>query len=429
MIELDGTESVLEEVVVSGYQAESKRMTTNAVQVVNSEAIEKSVRYDAINAMDGKVSGIQIQDDVIAIRGNASVLPEKKPLIIINGEIFNGKISDIDSDEVVSANVLKGDVATAVYGNRASAGAVVIVTKDKTQKSWNPDRLYLKVLASAEKGKQYDTYLELKKDQERNPSFYFDVAHFFKNQGDTEKALQVLSNIADLGLENHQLYKTLSYTFRQWKSYDDAIFTASKIAQWREHEPQSLRDYALALEDGGKNQEAFDQLVQALEVNYFGEMTGQYAGVEDIILMDLNRIAQNSNVKTGKLDKKYLSKMPVDIRVVMNWNLMDVDLDLHVIEPSGEECYYGNKETEIGARFSKDFTQGYGPEQYLLRNATKGKYVLKTNYFGESQLTENGPATVMIEIYTNKSGKISKEIKTIQLSNVRENEVLAEISI
>jgi uncharacterized protein YfaP (DUF2135 family) len=56
----------------------------------------------------------------------------------------------------------------------------------------------------------------------------------------------------------------------------------------------------------------------------------------------------------------------------MTWNHPGVDLDLHVIDPSGEECYYGHRRTALGGRFSKDFTTGLGPEQFLLKNSTKG---------------------------------------------------------
>ena len=41
---------------------------------------------------------------------------------------------------------------------------------------------------------------------------------------------------------------------------------------------------------------------------------------------------------------------------------MDVDLDLAIIEPTGEACYFAHWDTQAGARFSKDFTQGDGPE-------------------------------------------------------------------
>jgi len=384
-------ESELKEVTVVGYGTVKKAEVSYSVQTISSESISKNTNVS--QALAGKVAGVQISQ---ATEGDTT----------LNKEILSNE--DAKKDLIVE-----------------SSDSNVIENQPKT---WNPDRLYLKALAAAPKDKQYELYFELRKAQERNPSFYFDVAHFFYNQGDVKKALQIISTIADLGLENHQLYKTLTYTLRQWQDYEDALFTARQIAKWRAHEPQSLRDYALALEDAGKYQEAFDQLIKALEVNYYGEMSGQYEGVEDIILMDINRLTiQHKGLKTGKLDKKYLEKMPVDIRIIMNWNQMDVDLDLHVIEPNGEECYYSHTETDAGARFSKDFTEGYGPEQYLIRNARKGKYQIKTNYFGERELTESGPATVMVEIYTTRAGKTTKALKTIQLGKIKENEILAEI--
>ncbi|OWU91197.1 MULTISPECIES: VIT domain-containing protein [unclassified Flavobacterium] len=404
-----------QETIVVGYGTQKKSDVVGAI----SEGISKNRDIPQDSNLDqGYLAG-----------------DSKKPLIIVDGQFYEGEFTDLKSDDIDTVDVLKDASRIASYGSRGANGVIIITTKKQSSnsgvvqtKSWNPDRLYLKALAKAPKEKQYDLYLELRKAQERNPSFYFDVAHFFYNQGDVKKALLIISNIADLGLENHQLYKTLTYTLRQWKDYNDTVFTAKQVAKWREHEPQSLRDYALTLEDAGKYQEAFDQLIKALEVNYYGEMDGQYEGVEDIILMDINRLmAEHSGLKTGKLDKKYTTKKPVDIRIIMNWNQMDVDLDLHVIEPTNEECYYSHTSTQIGGRFSKDFTEGYGPEQYIIRNAVKGKYQIKTNYFGETELTENGPATIMVEIYTTKAGKTSRTLKTIQLGKVKENEVLAEI--
>ncbi|MDR7371771.1 VIT domain-containing protein [Flavobacterium aquidurense] len=332
--------------------------------------------------------------------------------------VSNAPVSDnaIQNQNVVDANL---DVTVGYSSSE--------LTKVNT---WNPDRIYLKALANTPAEKRYSLYLELRDDQINNPNFYFDVANFFYDNGQKEKAFLVLSNIADLGLENHQLYKSLTYVLRQWQTYDDALFTANQVAKWREQEPQAHRDLALTLEDNKEYQAAFDELLKALEVNYFGEMSGQYSGVEDIILMDLNRMIQDhSSIKTDKLDKKYLDKMPVAIRIILNWNQMDTDIDLNVIEPTNEECFYGHRDTEIGARFSKDFTQGYGPEQYLLRNAVKGKYIIKSNYFGERALTENGPTTVMVEIYTSKNGVTERKLQTIQLGKIKENQNLAEVVI
>lgn len=352
--------------------------------------------------------------------------------------VGNAPINVIEEDSAIYSSEVKDKkigegVPTALFGKVSGVNGTNENLKVETSTkvtSWNPDRIYLKVLAAAPAEKRYEVYLELRATQENNPSFYFDVANYFYNSGNKKTALLVLSNIADLGLENHQLYKSLTYVLRQWEAYQDALFTANQVAKWRAHEPQSHRDLGLTLEDNKQYQAAFDELTKALEVNYYGEMSGQYQGVEDIILMDINRlVTEHSGIKTGKLDKKYLNKMPVGIRIILNWNQMDTDIDMHVIEPTGEECFFGHKNTALGARFSKDFTQGYGPEQYLLRNAVKGKYQIRTNYYGESTLSQNGPATVMVEIYTQKNGKTERKLQTIQLGTIKEKQNLAEISI
>ena len=93
--------------------------------------------------------------------------------------------------------------------------------------------------------------------------------------------------------------------------------------------------------------------------------------------------------------------MPLDLRVTMGWDQDSVDLDLHVIEPTGEEAFYGHKETEIGGLMSRDFTQGYGPESYVLKKGWKGLYRFKTNYFASHQPQLTGPTVAILTITTN----------------------------
>ncbi len=387
-ITLENDNSDLKEVVVVGYgiqESENKPEDSySSLQVPAEEilVVKDNVDTELSNALSGEVAGISIENDT------------------------TNNITNKTSNFIVNNSGIK-------------------------TKSWNPDRMYLKALTNVGADKKYALYLELRAVNGSNPSFYFDVATHFYENGDKAKALQVLSNIAELDLENHQLYKSLLYLLREWNENKMALHVAKKIAVWRAHEPQSYRDLALTLEDNHLYQEAFDTLLTALETNYYGEMGGVYEGIEDIILMDINRmISQHKAIKTEKLDKKYSKSMPVAVRVILNWNQMNSDIDLHVIEPTGEECYYSHTSTEIGAKFSKDFTQGYGPEQYLLRNAVKGKYRIKTNYFGETKLTQNGPATVLVEIYIEgKNGTIERSLKTIQLGKVKENEELAVIEI
>ncbi len=55
---------------------------------------------------------------------------------------------------------------------------------------------------------------------------------------------------------------------------------------------------------------------------------------------------------------------PKDLRNSLGWDTDMVDIDLHVVEPSGEEAYFGHPRTRSGGCMSRDFTQGYGPEEY-----------------------------------------------------------------
>ena len=106
--------------------------------------------------------------------------------------------------------------------------------------------------------------------------------------------------------------------------------------------------------------------------------------------------------------------MPVDIRVVAAWNMDNTDMDLWVTDPNGEKCYYSHKSTDIGGHLSNDITQGYGPEQFLLKKAIKGKYKIEMNYYGDRQFKIAGPTTVMVEIYTHY-GESRQERKIITL--------------
>ena len=92
-------------------------------------------------------------------------------------------------------------------------------------------------------------------------------------------ALRVLSTIAELSLENHYPYKTLTYLFKQFDSKEDALFTAQKVATWRSFEPQSHRDLALVYELNGKLNEAATELVAALQCAFYPEMSQIYSGI------------------------------------------------------------------------------------------------------------------------------------------------------
>jgi uncharacterized protein YfaP (DUF2135 family) len=143
-------------------------------------------------------------------------------------------------------------------------------------------------------------------------------------------------------------------------------------------------------------------------------------------MTELNTIA--SAGKSFAIDKSLLQSLPVDLRVVVDWNKDETDIDLHVTEPGGETCSYSNRNTKSGGRITDDFTDGYGPEAYEIRQAKKGTYKISVNYFGDRYQKQQVPSFIKLSVFKNY-GKANQTVmvKTIKLEGNERMIELAEI--
>ena len=76
------------------------------------------------------------------------------------------------------------------------------------------------------------------------------------------------------------------------------------------------------------------------------------------------------------------------------------DIDLWVVDPSGDKAVYSQPRTKTGGHMSRDFTGGYGPEVYTIRKPLPGTYVVMANYFGDRRQSLTGPVTIQLEFQT-----------------------------
>jgi TonB-linked SusC/RagA family outer membrane protein len=148
----------LDQIVVTamGIKKE-KRALGYAVQDVSGADLAQSKQSNVVNALQGKVAGVQIssgggapgQGSRILIRGINSLDPGKnnQPLFVIDGITLDNETelvgikdkpetrgmsngaADLNPDDIESISILKGGAATALYGLRAGNGAVIITTK------------------------------------------------------------------------------------------------------------------------------------------------------------------------------------------------------------------------------------------------------------------------------------------------------------
>ena len=108
----------LQEVVVQGYASRTRKSISYSVQTISSEEISSAPKSNISTQLQGRVGGINIEEtpnnDVIAIRGMGSITKTNEPLIVVDGEVFNGKLSDFNQDDIQSMNVFKDASATAI---------------------------------------------------------------------------------------------------------------------------------------------------------------------------------------------------------------------------------------------------------------------------------------------------------------------------
>jgi len=77
---------------------------------------------------------------------------------------------------------------------------------------------------------------------------------------------------------------------------------------------------------------------------------------------------------------------------------------------------------------SRDFTQGYGPEEFCIKNAKRGVYKIEANYFGNRQQKILQPVIVQAEVYTNFGrANQSKQVLTLQLDDIKQTFFIGDV--
>ena len=136
-IVLEASEVLLEQVVVVGYGSQKTKDLTSAIAVLSAEDLAKTPNSQAMQALQGKVAGVQIVSSgrpgagpTVRIRGVGSYpgSNNESPLYVVDGAFFDN-IDFLSPNEIERISVLKDASAAAIYGVRAANGVVIIETK------------------------------------------------------------------------------------------------------------------------------------------------------------------------------------------------------------------------------------------------------------------------------------------------------------
>lgn len=139
-VSLQPDAKVMDEVVVVGYGTVKRRDLTGAISSVKSEDIKQAPVVNAMEGLQGKISGLDITREsgqagsspTILLRGNRSLTADCSPLYIIDG-VSGGDINNINPNDIESIEVLKDASSTAIYGSAGANGVIIVTTKQGTQ--------------------------------------------------------------------------------------------------------------------------------------------------------------------------------------------------------------------------------------------------------------------------------------------------------
>ncbi|MES2263176.1 MAG: VIT domain-containing protein [Pseudomonadota bacterium] len=319
--------------------------------------------------------------------------------------------------------------AAAPASGAVSAQAGVAKSSSSPQagialQKWRSDAPYISRMKAASADALYAVYLDEKPSYANSSAFFLDAADLLLERGQRELALRVLSNLAEMELENRHVLRILGYRLLQAGAPKLAIPVFEKVRQLAEEEPQSFRDLGLAYAAAGWRQQAIEQLYEVV----LRPWDGRFAEIELIALAEMNALIatapKGTALDTGGIDPRLLKNLPLALRAVLTWDADNSDMDLWVTDPNGEKCYYGHRLTYQGGRMTRDFTGGYGPEEFSLRVAKPGKYRVEANFFGSNQQLVAGATTLQVKLSSAfGTADASEQMVTMRLTG-RGNTVL-----
>ncbi len=214
-IRLHADLTVLNDVVVTGYQNIKKEKLVGSVTTVRAAELDERYTTNLLDNLEGRVAGLTTYDGKTTIRGVGSLYAETTPLLVVDGLPIEGTIDDINPYDVESVNVLKDAAAAAIYGARAANGIIVITTKSAKKKDKIDIDFSANLTIKEKRNFDYaDNFYMTPEEQVNAESSYWDY-YYFNNDG--EVAAPIASTQSTLKGGSSDL------TPIQWAYYQKAL--------------------------------------------------------------------------------------------------------------------------------------------------------------------------------------------------------------
>ncbi|RKH60839.1 VIT domain-containing protein, partial [Corallococcus aberystwythensis] len=253
-------------------------------------------------------------------------------------------------------------------------------------------------------------YRKARRDNRDDVMIYEAVARKRAFSGDTWGAVRALSSPVELRPRDAEALRLVGYGLLALGQYPAAAELFEHVRLNRPFEAQAFLEEALALDASGRYSEAARnyEIVLARSWKRHAEELRTVASFHYArMLAGLERQPRLAEVAPVLRERRaglrspvggalFANAQPIDYQLTTHWNSDSTDIDLWVIEPNGEKCFYRHKETSLGGQLYWDITDGLGPELYHARKAAPGPYHVVVHYYGNNSARYVVPTALLL---------------------------------
>jgi tetratricopeptide (TPR) repeat protein len=263
-----------------------------------------------------------------------------------------------------------------------------------------------------------DVFMELEKENQMDIGFYFEMANFFFEKGNPDKAQELMYNAIELCQGSSEGLKLAAYMYENWKWFSKAIAVYKGILSQDENNVTVKRDLALAYFQN-KN---FEAAVKT----YYSIITAEHdyysMNITENALAEMNAILvlHKNEFDVSYINQNLIRSLPIELRITLESN-HDFTGKVQFIEPGNTVCDSRNPNTVNGGRFTGNEYYGYNYNydynfnEYTVKQAAAGRYRVKINsYDSYSQI----PMYVRVITFKNfNKENMEMEVKIFDLDN------------
>ncbi len=465
------------EVDLGQHKIQKKRLGYSVETITDKEISQ--IDTNVKQAVNGQFAGLEIANDAAQTRvdlsqflgrhKNMTLLGDQTGLVVIDGvpqsKTDSGQFSgntgstgvttNINPDNIASISYLKGLAATNRYGTLGKGGVILITTKSSlagevTKKDNTPQGTTAtyadtaieieslpktEYIAALQKHKTIDAafeeYLIQRKTYGSTPSFYLNVADYFKGWNNIEMTTRVLSNVSEIAKNDATALRAMAFKMDEIGNKKKALEAYKYINKIRSLEIQSYRDLALSYAENGDVSNAFNIYQNIVEGK--GNIAVNASGIEESLIKEYQNFIKKykSAINVSTILPRFL-KEPEKLkkRIVLEWNHQDAKFDLQIVNPQKRFFTWEHTDKAAAQRLSQEKRDGFQMEEFFLTEDDKGKWTFNIIYYGKITDDDGSPTYTKFTVYDEYgTPQESKDVKVVRLIDVNQPYTVLEVSL